>query len=171
MDALAGLKTEHPGLFHTEAFIRGFAVLPHEVPVDEHRGILNHPWEYIRGALDVHPNSGVHGALHDSRKHLEFEDVDGNICSEKSAIGCVRCLPSLGPEYPPEDEPGKPEVVRDPPLHLVTSTAVDDLLLKRGEEEELMLPSLIFCFRRFRKKANRFPFELQKRAGSTDTCS
>ena len=55
---------------------------------------------------------------------------------------------SGGTKYPREDEPGKPEVVRDPPLHLVTSTAVDDLLLKRGEEEELVLPSLIYCFPR-----------------------
>ena len=31
MDALAELKTEHLGLLPTEAFIRGFAVLPHEV--------------------------------------------------------------------------------------------------------------------------------------------
>ena len=52
------------------------------------------------------------------------------------------------PAAPGTREPGKPEVVRDPPFHLVTSFAVDDLLLKRGEEEELMLPSLIHCFLR-----------------------
>ena len=41
MDALTELKTKHLGLFPTEAFIRRFAVLPHEVSVDELQGILN----------------------------------------------------------------------------------------------------------------------------------
>ena len=74
-------------------------------------------------------------ACHSSRNnHLEFEDVVGNICSEKSRIGCG-LVSSGGTNYSREDEPGKPEIVRDPPLHLVTSTAVDDLLLKRGKKK------------------------------------
>jgi len=59
MDALPELKTEHLGLLPAEALVRGFAVLPHEVPVDEHRGILYHPREYARGAPDVHSDPGV----------------------------------------------------------------------------------------------------------------
>ena len=34
-----------------------------EVPVDEHRGILGHPRECVRGAPDVHSDPGVQGAF------------------------------------------------------------------------------------------------------------
>ena len=91
--------------------------------------------------MQVESRSACHSSRND---HLEFDDEVGNICSEKIRIGCF-LVRSDGPRHPREDEPGKPEVVRDPPLHLVMPTAVDDQLLKR-DEEELMLQSPIFYF-------------------------
>ena len=79
---------------------RSYAVLrlPHEVPVDEHLGILNHPWEYIRGAPDVHSNPGVQGALHGSQLPLYLLDppLNDSVAPRRSHWGIFGhgwCIP------------------------------------------------------------------------------